>query len=182
LNLPSNFERFNAGQRKPEFLAWASICLASGARSYVELGTGHAAYMREMGIEKVVAVDINTPLYGIEDAGVHYVGGSSYDISTLAKVTEILGGMPDIVFIDADHDGDAPLWDFNLWHPVAQKLVGFHDIQIPNIKNRIWPAIALAHPSVEILGRDFSSAAAWQGPLCPADGILSGGGIGVIWK
>lgn len=181
MKLPDNFESFNAGQRKPEFIAWASVCLASDSQSYVELGTGHAAYMRAMGIPKVVAVDINTPLYGVTDAGVTYIHGDSHDIDTLKRVTIILGDAPDIVFIDADHDGDAPLRDFELWYPVARKLVGFHDIQIPNVR-RIWDSLALKYPSIEILGRDLASAIAWQGPLCPQDGILSGGGIGVIWK
>lgn len=181
MTLP-DFATYRAGQREPEFVAWASICLAAGAKSYVELGTGHAAYMRAMGIERVVAVDINNPLYGIVDKDVHYLRGSSYDVATLKQVIEILGGYPDVVFIDADHDGDAPQRDFDLWYPVAQKLVGFHDIQIPNIRQNIWPRIALTHPSVEIIARDLASAVAWQGPLCPQDGVLSGGGIGVIFK
>lgn len=181
MKLPDNFERFKAGQRKPEFLAWAAICLASESQSYVELGTGHAAYMHEMGIPQVVAVDINTPLYGITDAGVNYIGGNSYHVDTLTRVVEHLGATPDIVFIDADHDGDAPQRDFELWYPVTRKLIGFHDIQIPNVR-RLWDRLALNYPSCEILGRDRASAVAWQGPLCPQDGILSGGGIGVLYK
>ena len=179
--LPPDFERFNTGQRKPEFLSWASICLVSGATSYVELGTGHAAYMREMGIPNVVTVDIDEPQYGITHADVKYLHGNSYDVGTLHRVVEALGGLPDIVFIDADHDGESPRRDFDLWYQVAQKLVGFHDICIPNVQ-RIWDEIAVHYPSVEIIGRDLASAIAWQGPGTPKDGRISGGGIGVIWK
>ena len=182
LSLPE-FDTARLGQRKPEFISWVSICLASGAQSYVELGTGHAGYMRAAGIPNVVAVDINNPpFYGIADDRVNYVQGSSYDIDTLRRVTDILGGLPDIVFIDADHDGDAPQKDFELWYPVARLLVGFHDILIPNIAERIWPDIAFRHPSVEIIGRDLASAQAWQGPGTSPDGRISGGGIGVIFK
>lgn len=176
------FDTARLGQRKPEFMAWVSICLASGAKSYVELGTGHAGYMRAAGIPKVVAVDINNPpYYGIADDRVSYIQGSSYDFDTFRRVLDILGGYPDIVFIDADHDGDAPRKDFDLWHPAAQKLVGFHDILIPNIAQNIWPDIAFRHPSIEIIGRDLASAQAWQGMGTSPDGRISGGGIGVIW-
>lgn len=175
------FKSSRIGQREPEFLSWVALCLMVGAKSYVELGTGHSHYMRAAGIPSVVAVDINNPQYGIVSEEVHYVRGSSYDISTLTQVTDILGGLPDVVFIDADHDGDAPRRDFDLWYPVAQKLVGFHDILIPNI-TPIWNDIAFRHPSVEIIGRDLASAQAWQGMGTSPDGRISGGGIGVIWK
>ena len=39
-----------------------------------------------------------------------------------------------------------------------------------------------AHGSVEIIGRDYASARSWQGPGAPADGRLSGGGIGILFK
>jgi len=175
------FDTARLGQRKPEFLSWVSICLTAGAKSYVELGTGHAGYMLAAGIPSVVAVDINNPQYGVPTEGVHYIRGSSYDIDTFRRVIDVLGGYPDVVFIDADHDGNAPRKDFDLWYPVAQKLVGFHDILIPNIV-RIWNDIAFRHPSVEIIGRDLASAQAWQGMGTSPDGRISGGGIGVIWK
>jgi hypothetical protein len=169
------------GQREPEFLAWVSICLTIGAKSYVELGTGHSHYMRAAGIPSVVAVDINNPQYGVISEDVNYVRGSSYDIDTFRRVIDILGGYPDVVFIDADHDGDAPRRDFELWYPVAQKLVGFHDILIPNI-TPLWNEVAFQYKSAEIIGRDLASAQAWQGMGTSPDGRISGGGIGVIFK
>jgi hypothetical protein len=176
------FKSSRMGQREPEFIAWVSILLAHNIQSYVELGTGHAHYIHAIGVPRVVTVDINTPQYGVIDAGVTYLSGNSYDIDTLKRTIDALGGLPDVVFIDADHDGDAPRRDFDLWYPVAQKLVGFHDILIPNIAQRIWPEIAFRHPSVELIGRDLASAQAWQGMGTSPDGRISGGGIGVIWK
>ena len=169
------------GQRKPEFLLWAAICKASDATSYVELGTGHAHYMKAMGIEKVVAVDITTPSNGTPSKDVIYLHGDTHDVDTLKRVVDTIGDMPDIVFIDADHDGDAPQRDFDLWWTVARKLVAFHDINIPNVA-RVWREIAFHHTSAEIVGRDLASAVAWQGPGTSPDGYISGGGIGVLWK
>lgn len=181
MTLPA-FAAARCGQREPEFLAWVAICLAHDVCSYVELGTGHADYMHLAGIPSIVAVDINNqPFYGVKHDAVNYVRGDSHDVETLSQVLEILGGYPDVVFIDADHDGDAPRRDFDLWYPVARKLVGFHDIRIPNVQ-RIWDEIAFRHPSVEIIGRDLASAQAWQGMGTSPDGRISGGGIGVLWK
>lgn len=176
------FDNARMGQREPEFLAWVAICLAMDVHSYVELGTGHSHYMHTAGISRVVAVDINNPPYdGMSNEGVNYVQGSSYDSATLAQVLGIVGDQPDVVFIDADHDGDAPQRDFDLWYPQARKLIGFHDICIPNVA-RIWNDLSLKHPSVEFLGRDLASAIAWQGPGTPSNGRMSAGGIGVIFK
>lgn len=175
------FMQAPCGQREPEFMAWAALVRAYDCKSYVELGTGHADYMALMGM-KVVAVDINNDEGRVNHNGVHYVRGDSHARSTIDRVLHLLGDLPDAVFIDADHDNDAPRLDFDLWYSVAQKLVGFHDILIPNIAERIWPQIALERPSAKIIGCDRASALAWQGPDAPQDGILSGGGIGVIYK
>ena len=171
------------GQREPEFLLWVALLQALHVQSYVELGTGHSHYIHAAGVPTVVAVDINTPPDKfLFDRGVRYLHGDSHDPALLEEVIGILKGYPECVFIDADHDGDAPQRDFDLWWPYATKLVGFHDILIPNIERNIWPQIALRHKSAKIIGCDLASAIQWQGPLCPQDGIISGGGIGVVWK
>src|SRR4029077_7949978 len=141
------FMQAPCGQREPEFLAWAALVRAYDCQSYVELGTGHADYITKLGVPSVIAVDINNDEGRVNHNGVRYVRGDSHDPRTLDRVLHLLGDLPDVVFIDADHDNDAPRLDFELWYPVAQKLVGFHDILIPNIETRIWPQIALAHPS-----------------------------------
>lgn len=170
------------GQREPEFLAWVAILQALDVRSYVELGTGHAHYIREAGVPTVVTVDINTLAGGARDNGVEYISGDSHDPAILAKVLTFLGGDPDAVFIDADHDLDAPRKDFDLWWPHATKVCGFHDILIPNIENDLWPDVRFRFPSISIIGHDIASAKAWQGPGTSPDGRISGGGIGVLFK
>ena len=174
------FMQGSCGQREPEFMAWAALLRAYECKSYVELGTGHAEYIAKMGID-AVAVDINNP-DGLTNNGVRYVRGDSHDRRTLDRVLHLLGDLPDAVFIDADHNDESPRLDFELWYPAAQKLVGFHDILIPNIGERIWPPIALEHPSAKIVACDRASEFAWQGPGAPQNGILSAGGIGVIYK
>ena len=174
------FMQAPCGQREPEFMAWAALLRAYDCKSYVELGTGHADYMALMGM-KVVAVDINNPDGHVNENGVQYVRGDSHDRHTLDRVLHLLGDLPDAVFIDADHDNDAPRLDFDLWYSTAQKLVGFHDIHIPNVA-AIWKEISFKFPSADITGRDIASAISWQGPGTSPDGFISGGGIGVVYK
>jgi hypothetical protein len=89
--------------------------------------------------------------------------------------------VPDAVFIDADHSYAAVRADFELWWPKATKLVGFHDIQIPDV-GRFWRETSLGIPSASIIGCDLGSAVSWQGSTVPADAVLSAGGIGVLFK
>jgi hypothetical protein len=176
------FTQAPCGQREPEFMAWAALVRAYDCKSYVELGTGHVDYMSQMGILSVIGVDINNDDHHANHNGVHYIRGDSHDRHTLDRVLHLLGDLPDAVFIDADHNDESPRLDFELWYPAAQKLVGFHDILIPNIGERIWPPIALEHPSAKIVACDRASALAWQGLGAPQNGILSAGGIGIIYK
>jgi len=178
------FDQARMGQRKPEYLIWAALCQAMNIESYVELGTGSAFYLHLAGVPRVIAVDINhapdrhNPF---EYEGVKYLLGDSHDPRTLDRVLTELDGPPDAVFIDADHSYAAARADFDLWWPRAKRLVGFHDIQIPDVA-RLWREISLGIPSASIIGCDFASAVSWQGPTVPADAVLSAGGIGVLFK
>ena len=178
------FNQPQLGQRKPEYLIWTSLCLAMGVESYVELGSGAGHYLLEAGVPNIVSVDIthselrHNPY---ESEGVHYYRGDSHDLETLYQVLSILGGEPDAVFIDADHSYDAVRQDFDMWWPAAKKLVGFHDILIPDIVP-FWTEVSLGISSAKIIGCDVASAKSWQGSGAPSDGVLSGGGIGVLFK
>ncbi len=181
--LPKFNQRF-LGQRKPEYLAWAALCVANGVRSYVELGAGSAHFLYQSGVPRVVGVDmlhVDNRHNPYQAGGVIYYRGDSHDLQTLHDVCVKLDGFPDAVFIDADHSYDAVRQDFDMWWPVATMLVGFHDILIPDVR-RFWNEICLDITSAEIIGRDIASAKSWQGPGCPDDGVISGGGIGVLWK
>ena len=180
------FDQITMGQREPEYLTWTALCVAMGVTSYVELGTGSAHFMKRAGVDKVIAMDINNPEAATlhnphRETGVSYVQGNSHDADMLRYVVEFLGDLPDAVFIDADHDGDAPRRDFDLWWPNTRMLMGFHDIRIPNVAY-LWHEISLQISSVKLIGCDRASAVSWQGPGCPQDGILSAGGIGVLFK
>lgn len=174
------------GQRKPEYLAWTSLCVAFKVESYVELGSGAGHFIYRAGVPNVISIDI-AHLLGIalhnpyQEPGVRYHMGDSHDPAVLAAVIEHLGGPPEAVFIDADHEYAPVKADFELWYPHATKLVAFHDILIPEV-SRFWNEICLTHSSVELIARDLESAVSWQGPGTPQDGRMTAGGIGVIFK
>jgi hypothetical protein len=178
-------EQGQIGQRIPEYRMWVALCMQMRIRSYVELGSGAAHYLYKAGVPTCLSIDINNesgPLHNPHrDRGVTYIAGNSHDPKTVSRALDLLGGPPDCVFIDADHNYAPARSDFELWWPVATRLVGFHDILIPDVK-QLWNEICLGIPSVEIVARDYASAASWQGPGAPADGRLSGGGIGILFK
>jgi len=151
----------NMGQRGREFSTWAAMCVGYGVRTYVELGSwdgSSAVFMRKSGVEKVVTVDITNDIPGaLMHTDVRWVHGDSHDVDTLHKVVDILGGYPDAVFIDADHEGDAPRKDFDLWWPVTQKLLGFHDIHELEGVRRVWDEVSKVNRSVEIISKDTKS-------------------------
>jgi hypothetical protein len=180
------FTQATMGQRRPEYITWASLCVAMNIATYVELGSGSAHYIKRAGAGRVISVDINNVDGGKlhnphREDGVVYYRGNSHDPDILREIIDLLDGMPDAVFIDADHDGDAPRRDFELWWPNTRMLLGFHDIQIPNVAS-LWREISLHIPSVKLIGCDRESAVSWQGMGCPQDGVLSAGGIGVVFK
>jgi 23S rRNA U2552 (ribose-2'-O)-methylase RlmE/FtsJ len=179
-------EQLTIGQRIPEYRVWLGLCIAMGIRSYVELGTGASHCLFAAGVPRVIAVDINNidgahPHNPHRVAGVTYLQGDSHDPATLARVRDLLDGPPECVFIDADHAYDAVAADYALWSPAATRLIGFHDVLIPDVA-RLWREVSLGIPSVKIIGCDFASAASWQGQGAPPDGVLSAGGIGVLFK
>jgi methyltransferase family protein len=180
------FDQGKMGQRKPEYMIWTSLCVAMGIANYVELGAGSGHYLLDAGIKTVIGVDVNHTNTNerhnfYQDDRVWNVTGDSHDPQTMQEVLRLLGGPPDAVFIDADHSYDAVRKDFEMWYPVARRLVGFHDILIPDIV-RLWGEISLDISSAKIIGCDRASAYSWQGPGAPSDGVLSGGGIGVLFK
>jgi hypothetical protein len=166
-----------SNQRVPEFHAWASLVRGLGARSYVELGVGSAWSIRDAGIANIVTVDLLPN--GLP--GLDHVQGSSQDPATQVHAVTRLGTNPDVVFIDADHSYEGCKRDFELWHPIAQMAVGFHDIRLAEGSDRLWEEVSQQYPSIEIIGRDLASAQQWQHTDGEA-GRLRAGGIGVIFK
>jgi len=166
-------------QRIPEYHSWVSLVGGMRAKSYVELGCGSAHFMSLVGVERIVTVDLLPN--GLGEGTSTHLQADSHDPSTLSRVLEMLGGPPDVVFIDADHESPAVLADFALWYPVARLAVGFHDIRMPSVIPA-WEDLALRYPSVEIVARDIVSANVWQHGGHSPDGRVGCGGIGVIFK
>jgi hypothetical protein len=160
-------------QRTPEIHAWTSLCLGMKVRSFVELGIGSSYLLRREGVPGVT-VDL------LPDASPWHIQGDSHDPATRDRVIDLLGAMPDVVFIDADHEAAMVRLDFELWWPVAQFLVGFHDILMPSVVP-FWHDVRRCYPSLEIVARDPASAQAWQ-VGSGSDGDLACGGIGVLFK
>jgi hypothetical protein len=164
-----------SNQRIPEYHTWTSLCVGMGIETYVELGIGSSWEHHQAGI-RVVTVDVLPN--GLP--GIDHVQGSSHDLDTLHQVLTLLGGSPDCVFIDADHEYNAVYQDFDMWYPAATKLIGFHDILMPGV-NQFWNEVKRQYPSVEIIARDPASGEAWQRGS-GTNGDLNVGGIGVIFK
>jgi len=166
-----------SNQRVPEFHSWACLVRGLGARSYVELGVGSAWSIRDAGVTNIVTVDLLPG--GLP--GIPHVQGNSHDLESLHQVLTLLGGPPDIVFIDADHTYEGCRDDFDMWYPAARLAIGFHDIRLREGCDRFWDEVSQQYSSVEIIGRDHASAEKWQGTHDGA-GRLWAGGIGVIFK
>jgi hypothetical protein len=164
-----------SNQRIPEYHAWTCLCLGSGARTYLELGCG-SAHSQKLGGMNVLTVDILSN--GLGD--IPHIQQSSNDPELVTKVLNHFGDRPDITFIDADHSYDAVKADWELWWFNTKKIVAFHDILMPGVRE-LWEEISLQYPSIQIIGRDIASAEAWQ-HQGHVRGQVNCGGIGVLFK
>jgi len=184
-------------QRGAEYPAWICICVGAGIKSYVEVGCGvgiGTTRFREAGISKVVGIDLCPhPPAILEqerpgDKSLMYISGDSSDQETVEKTLKLLGGEPDAVFIDADHNYEKSKMDFEIWWPHTKLLLGFHDILMnpdDNTVAKLWNTVKLQHRSLELYSRDRKSVLEWQGQGAldaSPDGIISGGGIGILFK
>lgn len=198
---PITFNTLHSGeakmnQRGAEYPAWIAICLAAGAKSYVEVGCGvgrGALLFREAGMPRVVGIDLcprKPPIWHEErptDDSLYYVAGDSSSEEVLQLTLSILDGPPDAVFIDADHSFAKSRMDFDRWWPHARLLVGFHDILMdqPNSVGAFWNSVKYNTRSLELFSRDRQSVLEWQGQGAldaSPDGRLTAGGIGILFK
>lgn len=183
-------------QRGAEFSAWLAICVATGARTYVEVGCGvgrTAIAAREAGIDRVVGIDLcpHRPATFDEDrpgdADLGYIAADSSSEAAGALAERFLGGRPDAVFIDADHSYAKSKMDFERWWPNTRLLIGFHDILMDHADSvgTFWNQIKLEHRSLELYSRDRRSVLEWQGQGAldaSPDGRLTAGGIGILFR
>jgi len=183
-------------QRGAEYPAWICICMGSGAKSYVEVGCGvgrGVIRFREAGMPKVIGIDLCPHPPGIfeqerpGDTDLSYICGDSSSAEVIEQVVGILGGDPDIVFIDADHSYGKSQMDFNAWWPHTRILLGFHDVLMGHADSvgTFWNQVRLDTRSLELYSRDRKSVLEWQGQGAldaSPDGHISGGGIGILFK
>lgn len=180
-------------QRGAEYAAWVAICVAAGARSYVEVGCGVGRgllIVREV-IPYVVGIDLcpHRPAVLDEEGGgdIGYVAADSSSVSAVQRVHDWLGEPPDAVFIDADHSYAKSRLDYERWWPHARLLLGFHDILMDHLDSvgTLWNELKLDTRSLELYSRDRRSVLEWQGQGAldaSPDGRLTAGGIGILFK
>lgn len=183
-------------QRGAEYPAWMAICLAAGARSYVEVGCGvgrGVIRFREAGMTTVVGIDLcpHAPAIFEEerprDHNLIYIAADSSSDEAIRRTLDALGGDPDAVFIDADHSYAKSRMDYSAWWPHARLLLGFHDILIDGDGHigRLWNELKYDTRSLELLSRDRKSVLEWQGQGCldaSPNGHITAGGIGILFR
>jgi hypothetical protein len=68
--------------------------------------------------------------------------GDSHDPETLATLKERLGTQDvNVVFIDADHEYEDVKKDYEMYGPLAQDIIAFHDISGVKTVKRLWAEI-----------------------------------------
>lgn len=101
----------------------------------------------------------------VAEFGLEMVHGNTNDPSTGERVHQMIGDeRADYLFVDASHDTDSVIKDFNVWSPYTKR-VGFHDVHNPMVY-AAW---------IEICGffrEGPRSAALWK--------EVSGHGIGLV--
>jgi len=88
-----------------------------------------------------ISIDRSKKGYGPE------IQGLTSDPRTLERLKERLAGRQiNILFIDADHHYEAVKSDFDMYAPLCDDIVAFHDVNYPSIM-RLWNELK-AKPSV----------------------------------
>lgn len=179
-------------QRGNEFLTWTLLCRAAGVKSYIEIGTGSGESAAMVAActhaERVVTIDISrehvvpperTQAYKslpFDTKKVTYITADSHDESTVSEAIDACGGVVDAVFIDGDHEYFSAKRDFELWAPLARRLVGMHDIKEFG-SGVLWQELQRRdYRTIEIRAGDWYSHQEWN---AGANGLDAG--IGVIF-
>lgn len=124
--------------------------LMFNCESYLEVGTAEANSLYVLGRAlkprgRIAIVDYGEEriqqyrdevITGLkdEDYQVKEIYGDSTLQSTVAQLVSTYGGFyPDVVMIDAGHDGESVMSDAINYAPRARKYVFFHDITMPSV-------------------------------------------------
>jgi len=140
-------------QRSYEFQTFAGLCKLFGVKSYLELGVGAGGcsrYMTRLGIFHVIGVDLHEdrPLYLPEHAT--YKMADSRDENLVREL-----GKFDAIFVDTDHSYETTKREFELWWPMTNIIMGFHDICLRGTGvPRLWEELSPTIRSIEIIAKD----------------------------
>jgi cephalosporin hydroxylase len=114
-------------QHPDELAAFLVRCLEQNVQTVLELGTwrgGFAAFVAQVLGWEVVTVDAS-PCPSLLDNLTNVIHVQSPTVLALKELPYL---SYDLVFIDADHSYDAVKLDYEIYAPLANKLVALHDI------------------------------------------------------
>lgn len=156
--IPSQDVRFIMNQRSYEFPTFVALCQTLGVRSYVEVGTGgggSTSYVWNTLRIPCVGIDVQPDRPKYLPGGAHYLMADSRLVPTRERAIELLGAFPDAVFIDTDHTLETTKKEFEIWWPITQIVMGFHDICLTGTGvPEFWKEVRTKYRSLEIIARD----------------------------
>jgi len=128
-------------------------------------------YEQLMGAE-YIGIDNGNPFAPIsihDGSAVADIWGDSHDPATVEKLKVKLEGRPiDLLFIDGDHSYESVKLDWNLYEPLVEHIVAFHDIYGINPKDpaglgvyRFWDELVNAEKTRPIVIFKKDSSADW---------------------
>lgn len=107
-----------------ELATWLTMAQRMNVKTVLELGTlnGDLAKLMQEGLGwQVTSIDVNPPKYQ----------GMEFIQATTIEARGIIGDRRfDLIFIDADHDGHAPMIDHLLYKDSIDRMVVFHDTEL----------------------------------------------------
>lgn len=110
----------------------------------VELGT-EAGNQRAFYVEILNATYIGIDVNPIARADIH---GNTHDPQTLESLKKILAGRSiNLLFIDACHEYNAAKSDYEMYAPLVENLIAFHDVKHPAFGSRkLWEELRAKRP------------------------------------
>jgi len=141
-------ERYGALQHPREVLCLLEFLGRRPPRLMIEVGVwrgGNAAILatafpglRIIGVDELTVDSerVSDPpalRTAVETFGIEMVTGDTRGLDTRNRVREMTGDQrADYTFIDAGHDTDSVIADFDNWRPLS-RIVGFHDVHNPSV-------------------------------------------------
>lgn len=125
INLGALGQGFEMEQSPSELARFLSACEACGVQSMLELGTGEFGGLARFCYTKlhwsVTSIDHRVPVY---ESG-RFILGETSDADVYRQVKDLRF---DLVFIDADHHDYSVKRDYEMYAPLATKIVALHDV------------------------------------------------------